>query len=153
MFKKYIAIFLLCISNLLLVGHSIVPHHHPSDKSFEATFEHTDHENHKHHSDHHHGHHHHGHQDEDHNDNDSGLNDLFAFMNHASDYVRNDNELPKFEQSIQEVHIDTALISSTQSLQVSVSCLKTKQLYYRDPDYYPPPNLHKGLRAPPVFFS
>lgn len=144
MLVKYIAIILLCISNVLLVGHNVVPHHHEHD--------------HDHHSvaDHHDAHHHHNHKQSHnhHSEKDSGLADLFGFMNHTSDYVRNDQDAPVFERT-QWIKDHVIVAVSHFQLEDDSKCPsdRIKPPIYRDPDYYPPPNSHKGLRAPPVFFS
>lgn len=151
MFKKYIAIIFLCISNFILVGHNLVPHHHV------ANHHHDDHEfvdEHAQYEHHHHPEHkpadHHDHQDDE---QSSGLSDLLAFVNHSQEYIGNDNEVPSFEQNSIKDLLNTESHLFALSDEITFPSTKNHSFYYRDPDYFPPPNSYKSLRAPPVFFS
>lgn len=153
MLKKYIAISLLCIANLLLVGHSIVPHHHSSILNDPITSEVHEKRHHHHDHDHHHNHHqgqgqgHHGEQDSD-------LGDLFAHMQHSTDYLRKDNDGLILEKSaVAKFHLSQETIFITIESWIESGYNKDEIPFYRDPDYYPPPNFYRGLRAPPVLFS
>ena len=144
MFKQYIAIILLCIFNFILVGHSIVPHHHSPE---DADHLHT------------HSHHHHTipHSDHKNVENDQkekdGLSDFYSLVVHVSEFVRSENSISTTEQTIQKEESVIAVSSFFPTRTFSATDQKTEGVLYRNPDYSPPPNAHKGLRAPPLFFS
>lgn len=155
MLKKYIAIFLLSISNLILVGHSIIPHchndehiHDVENSSFTLASNHE----------HEHYHHHQvpGKKDvhEQHSDEKSNvLSHLFAHVKHTSEYVNCFDESRKHELSVQEDLSIPATFSFIERIVLQASYDNLKINIYRDPDYFPPPNLSQGLRAPPILFS
>ncbi len=150
MFKQYIAILFLCISSFILVGHSIIPHQHVGRHDHHKVDSITEHSK----SEHHHHHHHNGNHHKKHTDEQpSGLADLLAFVNHSSEYLTNNNNLHEFEQRLINDHLKADVCSFNTPNEIVPTIIKGKPIYYRDPDYYPPPNSHKGLRAPPVFFS
>lgn len=143
MLKQYIAIFLLCIFNFILVGHSIIPHEHDE----------VDHHAHTH--DHHHlpASHHDKHHDEKDKKQSKGLSDFFSSVIHVSEFVNNENRNKVSEQTIQKGESEISDFSFISKTLPQNSDLKSKGIHYQDPDYFPPPNSHQGLRAPPVFFS
>lgn len=145
MFKQYIALILLLIFNFILVGHSVIPHDHGQD----------DHHHIKAHS---HGHHHslpHSKQQNDENDKkqSKGLSDFFSSVIHVSEYVNNGNLIKATEEIIHNYQSEIPLFSFHSTTSFLATDLNSEGIHYRDPDYHPPKNSHKGLRAPPLFFS
>jgi len=155
MLKKYIAIFLLSISNLILVGHSIIPHchneehiHEVENSSFALASNHE----------HEHYHHHQvlGKKDvhAQHSDEKSNvLSHLFAHVKHTSEYVNCFDESRYPEHSVQQDQAIPATFSFMDGIVLKASYDNLKIIIYPDPDYFPPPNLSQGLRAPPILFS
>lgn len=144
MLKQFIAIILLSIFNFILVGHSIIPHEH-------------DEEHHHSHTNDHHHHHTFPHSEQHHKENDQkqskGLSDFFASVIHISEFVPNENRNKGTEKiDLQDTYDHSELTFHLSTIFLSFN-LKSIVLFYRDPDYSPPNNSHKGLRAPPVFFS
>ena len=143
MLKQYIAIILLSIFNFILVGHSIIPHEHDE----------VDH--HAHSNNHHHRSDQHSDQPKEENSKkeSSRLSDFFSLVIHVSEFVRSENRISGSEKTIQKEESEIAAFSFLQTTSFIAKDLKSEGINYRDPDYYPPPNSHKGLRAPPLFFS
>lgn len=151
MLKKYIAIFLLCISNFILIGHSIIPHNHIITRD-KKEHEHLNAHGHNHHHHHHHTLPNHS-EDKKNEDKSNGLSDLFAFVSHSSDYIKGEEQVLQQGDSV----IKEILLTEEYRFNINApefnSELKSHKILYRDPDYCPPPNAHIGLRGPPLFFS
>lgn len=113
---KYIGLFLLYLAGLIIVAHSIIPHHH----HLNAEFDHSKNEKtHHHHHDHdQHNHHHHKHDHEDH-EHKSGF--TLAFGNHEHSDPLNENHCHfniTITNSFEKVSIDAQLISCENTIQI-----------------------------------
>jgi hypothetical protein len=153
MLKRYIAFFLFCIANLLIIGHDIIPHKHSADSSDIELGLNTV-------SDHH-GHHHHGNSTNDHHNSEkneeesSDLGELFANFAHIGYYCF------QTENRTNSIVIEKRTLSDAFSLftlghNIEYSCLLSTQQncrWYDKPIFLSPHSLSSGLRAPPVFFS
>jgi hypothetical protein len=147
MFKKYIAIILLCISNFFMVGHSVIPHDHSLAHEHDVNDHHGMHA-----AIHDHHHHHERDQKSTKNQTDDDHSSIFEFYTH-SDFIRNESD-PKTTIGI-ERHADVVVELASIYLynRIENATLKSRPYYYRDPDYKPPTDYQCGLRAPPIFFS
>lgn len=145
MLKKYLAILLLCISNLLMVGHSIIPHKHESSNNTDVKL------NHHHH--HHHHHQHVDHQKPSDKKTDDKQSNIFEFYHHVSEYLRNDQEPRTTVTEENNQNLKNVEINFSKNKQIKEDIPQIESAFYRDPDYNPPSNYLSGLRAPPLFFS
>lgn len=153
MLKKYLAILLLCISNFLMVGHSIIPHKHEISNNTDVKLNH-----HIHAVVNNHEHHHHHHQNVDHQKpsdkkKDDKQSNIFEFYHHVSEYLRNDRELRTTVTEENNQNLKNVEIKFSQNKQIKEDITQIERAFYRDPDYNPPINYLSGLRAPPLFFS
>lgn len=155
MFTKYIAVLFLCISNLILIGHDIVPHKHAALKTQIEPAHHAM-------LGHHHNHsplHHHAPVTDDqnsgeHDEEHSPLSDLFAHVTHTGSY------LPKTEIAYSESLVANALPNcffqyqtESSSTELNFSLIQRQQFRLFQALYTSPTCFSTGLRAPPVILA
>lgn len=142
MFKKYIAIIFLCISNFILVGHNLVQHHHYEEHGFV-------------HEDAHHDHHHHedsNHHDKDHNspDEHSVLSNILAHFAHSEILLKGADDLD-IKVDLNKIEpiavLDTYFVKPVVYTPIPI---KQTCYHFKEPEYHSFSRLPFGLRGPPV---
>lgn len=152
MLKKYIALLFLCISNLIIIGHDIIPHEHfGHTEDVELTLHHE--------SGHGHDHHHtvpsSDHDSDEHEDEHSSLGDLFAHFIHTGSYFpESENQFVQGKVLKDAPTIASLVMPITiRKEDDSFSINQQNNCWHDKPIYISPHSLSSGLRAPPVSIS
>jgi hypothetical protein len=149
MVKRYASALFLCIASLVMLGHSVLPHHHHGSSEVFAN---------------HHGHDH-GHDDglpDQHHDGDHGkgyAHDHDGGDSHPishADHSEYPYTLSSGQKVFEALSWEASVALQPQSLLIAAvdnEHLQAKPLFKSLPIHESPHALASGLRAPPIFIA
>jgi len=133
MLKKYTALLLMTVAYAILLGHSIIPHHH-HDSVHELTEHHQEHHQH------------------DGEEESNGLSHLFSHFVHSADGFTTTQNNFNISFLQKQLSVVAVLPNNFYLKTFAFPLLKhkppTEQLIYISPHF-----LSSGLRAPPAFIG